>query len=353
MCFFQKIVMDERPETNQNIRNKYSPSTVLTLTDMTEHLSMSTICLRVGAFALVVIAVPLSHASTVWTGPEIKFTQSANSRSDTILAGKVVLTRGISDVLYNTAARESSARASSPADTEWAFGALSDFATLSYQSLESMRNGNLAGLILNIPMVMHLINEDIYLSVKFTAWGQHSRGGFAYTRSTPAVAVAPSVSITSPPDGAVFAAPASLDLTATASVGGGTVTNVEYFAGTNSLGLATVSPFKVTGSISIPGSYALAAVATAAGVSATSAVVNITIISPVPVSLTAAGIANGLFSFSYSANPGLSYIIQASSNLFDWAPVGTNVALSNPVLFSDTFTTNNSRYYRVGRLPNP
>jgi hypothetical protein len=295
----------------------------------------------------------LSQAATLWTGPNISFTQSPSARSDTILAGKVVLTRGSNQVLYNTAAGETAAGPASPADTEWAFGALSDFSSLTYQSLESMRNGNLASVILNRPMVVHLKNEDIYLSLEFTTWGQHFTGGFSYTRSTPAVAIAPSVSITSPSSGAVFAAPANIKLTSSATVSGGTVTNVQYFAGTNSLGQATVAPFSVTGSIVAAGSYALSAVATAAGVSATSAVVNITVIVPTPVSLGAPTISNGLFSFSYSANPGLSYVVQSSSDLFNWVSVSTNVASASPVFFSDGLVANPPRYYRVGHQAGP
>jgi archaellin len=150
-------------------------------------------------FVLVGNGLPLSHAATLWTGTNINFTESANSKSDVILAGKVVLTRGSNQVLYNTAAGETSAGASSPADTKWAFGTLTNFTKLSYQSLESIRiaaNGDLAGRILNQQMVMHLTNEDIYLSVRFTAWGQHGAGGFAYTRSTPVMSVQPTVSIT-------------------------------------------------------------------------------------------------------------------------------------------------------------
>src|SRR6516225_4493771 len=88
------------------------------------HLHVLASCLRAGLFILVADGLSLSQAATLWTGPNIKFTQSANSRSDVILAGKVVLTRSGSQVLYNTAAGERSAGASSPADTLWAFGSL-------------------------------------------------------------------------------------------------------------------------------------------------------------------------------------------------------------------------------------
>ncbi|MGA2658707.1 MAG: Ig-like domain-containing protein [Verrucomicrobiota bacterium] len=315
-------------------------------------LSVTAGCWRGAVFVLAAIALPLSHAATLWTGPTTDFTQSPTSPSDVILAGKVVLTRGSNDVLYNTAAGETSAGPSSPLDTEWAFGALADYSELSYQSLESMRNGDLAALLLNQAMVMHLINEDIYLSVEFTQWGQNKAGGFAYTRSTPAVSVPPpTVSIINPSPGATFAAPASVMLTAT--VTGGSVTNVEFFAGTNSLGQATGPPFSVTGSIAAPGAYALTAVATAGGVSGTSPVVNITVVAPLAVSLSAPSAGGGLFSFSYSANPGQSYVVQSSSNLVDWVPVVTNIASSTLVPFSEGLSAKASRYYRVGRLPNP
>jgi Bacterial Ig domain len=264
----------------------------------------------------------------------------------------VVLTRNGNQVLYNTAAGETSWGPSSPLDTEWAFGTLADYATLSYKSLESMRNGDLAALILNKPMVVHLIGEDIYLSLEFTDWGQHFAGGFAYTRSTPAVTISPpTVTLTSPPPGTTYAAPASVALTATAS--GGTVTNVEFFAGATLLGQATASPFSVTGSLPAPGAYALTAVATAAGVSGTSSIVNITVVAPVDVSLTAPSGGNGQFSFSYTANAGLSYVIQGSSNLVDWVALVTNTPSSSVASFSDAVTSRPLRYYRVGRVPNP
>ena len=317
----------------------------------TRYSSLTLSCLRAGVLLLLGIILPAGRAATLWTGPNTNFTQSAGAQADTVLAGKVVLKRGSRDGLFNTAAGESSPGSSSPADTEWAFGALTNYATLSYQSLESLRNGNLAGLIVNQPMVVHLKNENIYLSVKFTQWGQHGAGGFAYTRSTPAVVVTPTVSITKPAAGATFAAPASITLTATAT--GGTVTNVEFFAGTTSLGHVTTSPFTLTGSLASPASYSLKAVATAAGVSGTSAVVNITVVAPIAVTLTPPTTNGGLLAFNYTANPGLSYVVQRSSDLVNWVPIVTNVAAASPVSFSDGLTASPSRFYRVGRLPNP
>ncbi len=238
-------------------------------------LFLSTRCL-LGVFVMA-LAVTSGRAATIWTGPDITWTKSATTPKDVIIPGKVELTRGSRNWLYNVAAGESFPPGSqSPKDTQWAMGDISNFSTLNYKTFSSFRNGALDRVILGKPMVVHLVNEDIYFSIKFTVWA-HGGGTVAYTRSTPAVVVAPTVSIASPSEGAVFAAPASIQLTANASVSGGTVTNVEYFAGAISLGSGTAAPFAVTGSIPEPGLYALTAVATAGGLSATSAVVNITV----------------------------------------------------------------------------
>jgi plastocyanin len=59
------------------------------------------------------------------------------------------------------------------------------------------------------------------------------------------------------------------------------------------------------------------------------------------------------FQFSYTANTGLSYIVQESSDLMNWTTLGTNVAAESPVLFDDPNATNNTGFYRVGLLPGP
>ena len=309
--------------------------------------------LAIGALCVLISLSSPGH--TFWTGPDTTWTKSASTPSDTIIPGKVVLTRGINEVLYNTAAGETGANPNntSPADAGFAFGMLSNATSLSYQSLGSLRNGDLAARILNQPMVVWLTNEDIYFSIKFTVWGQFFSGTVSYTRSTAPAAQPPTVNISSPTNGMVFAAPASVNLKASATVSGGTVTNVSYFAGTTLLGRAGATPFAVTGSIPNSGSYLLTAVATAAGVSATSSVVNITVVSPVPVSLTSPHLANGLFSFSYGANPGLTYVVESSSNLLTWVPLATNVPASSPASFSSAVGGNANGYFRVNRQPNP
>jgi hypothetical protein len=315
--------------------------------------------MRILAVSYVVIAFSTAlpaWAATIWNGPNIGWAKSVATPSDPILPGVVVLTRGANEVMFNTVS-ELGPTTGSPADTEWGFGTLANALTLTYKTMDVLRAGanfDFQAVILNKQMVMHIKSQDIYMSIMFTNWGRFGSGTVGYVRSTaPGGGNPPTVTLTNPPSGAVFSAPASINLRATASVTGGTVTNVEYFAGTTSLGHATTSPFAVTGNLPNAGSYALKAVATASGLSATSSVVNITVVSPTPLTETPPVFNGGQFSFSFSANPGLRYVVQSSSNLVDWVSLVTNVAAGTSVPFSAGFATNPSSYYRVGLLPNP
>jgi hypothetical protein len=88
----------------------------------------------------------------------------------------------------------------------------------------------------------------------------------------------PTVVLTAPANGAKFAAPANLTISAGASDLYGAITNVAFYQGTNLLGNATSAPFTFTTANVFAGSYALTAVATDdSGAVATSSVVNVTV----------------------------------------------------------------------------
>jgi uncharacterized protein (DUF2141 family) len=88
----------------------------------------------------------------------------------------------------------------------------------------------------------------------------------------------PSVSLTSPANGATFSAPATITVSASASDTDGTVSKVDFFAGTTLIGTDTSSPYGITWSNVTAGSYALTAVATDnAGATTTSAARTITV----------------------------------------------------------------------------
>jgi hypothetical protein len=101
----------------------------------------------------------------------------------------------------------------------------------------------------------------------------------------------PAVTLTSPTQNASFTAPASIMMSASASDMDGTISKVEFFAGSTLVGSDTSSPYSVTWSDAPAGSYTLSAKAwDNSGASMISAGVNISIGSgnrPPTVSLTA------------------------------------------------------------------
>jgi uncharacterized repeat protein (TIGR01451 family) len=91
----------------------------------------------------------------------------------------------------------------------------------------------------------------------------------------------PVIVITNPVNGASFAAGADIVITANASDSDGTVTRVDFFAGATFLGAVASSPFTLTWSNIVSGSYSLTAKATDnEGATATSVPVNIVVVAP-------------------------------------------------------------------------
>jgi probable HAF family extracellular repeat protein len=94
------------------------------------------------------------------------------------------------------------------------------------------------------------------------------------------------VTITNPVNNAAFASPTNLALYADASDTYGIVTQVQFFAGTSLLGTATTSAYTTTWTNAPVGTWSLTAIASDdAGLSATSAVVNIAVTLPTPSSI--------------------------------------------------------------------
>ena len=144
---------------------------------------------------------------------------------------------------------------------------------------------------------------------------------FTMTLAGTGVLVPPTVSLTSPANGASFSAPASLTLTATASATDGTVTNVTFYKGTTLLGNATSAPFTFTTASFYGGSYALTAVATDNnGLSSTSSVVNVTVTAPtLTVQQSGSPLANGGSATSFGAvnlgaNAGSTFTVTNTGN---------------------------------------
>lgn len=90
-------------------------------------------------------------------------------------------------------------------------------------------------------------------------------------------------------------------------------------------------------------------VSNAAG-SVISAPATLTVLSIVvtPPTITSPALDSSGFSFQFSVPQGLTYVVLASSDLVTWAPIATNFALANTVLFTDPTASNfPSRFYRI------
>lgn len=191
-------------------------------------------------------------------------------------------------------------------------------------------------------------------------------GSFAYrctihlqngTVIVQAANVPPTVSLTAPTNGAIFAAPWTGVIQTTASDSDGTVAKVDFFAGANKLGTVSSPPASFSFGVTnlAAGNYTLTAVATDnLGATTTSAGIGIQVLTPAPIVLSSPQrISSTGFQFHYTATPGLGYVVQRSGSLPSFIPINTNLAASSPVTFLDNNATEPVNFYSVTLLPNP
>jgi hypothetical protein len=95
---------------------------------------------------------------------------------------------------------------------------------------------------------------------------------------TPPPPSAPTVSLTAPANGSSFTAPATIAMSASASTSSGSITQVQFYAGSTLVATDTTSPYSATWSGVAAGTYSLTARATnSAGLSTTSSAVSVTV----------------------------------------------------------------------------
>jgi hypothetical protein len=146
------------------------------------------------------VTMPM-RATQVWTGPSTNFAMQAGAdwtvptNQDRITAD-VWLTRATSKGLFNAASETGYTMDLSPTNTEWSYGELTNYASLTYTNWENWNGKNPPSMV-GQDAVVHLISDDIYLSLQFTSWGGFG-GGFSYTRSTALPPPPPAVTLLNP-----------------------------------------------------------------------------------------------------------------------------------------------------------
>jgi RHS repeat-associated protein len=190
-------------------------------------------------------------------------------------------------------------------------------------------------------------------SYALTAKGTATKGASTQTStsyvSNITVNANPTVSITSPANGAVFASPANITINATASDSDGTISKVEFFEGATLLGTSTTSPYSVSLTNVAAGSHTYTAKATDnRGGATTSSAISVSVDVSPTVSITTPA-NNSVFTapanFTLTASAGDSDGSISKVDFFDGATlVGTataapySVSLSNVAAGSHSYT---------------
>lgn len=152
-------------------------------------------------FATAAQAVPV-----IWDGPRITFVKEGDTdpeawmlpENQDRITDNVWITRGHIRGLFNAAVEDfpiSNFASTGPAGTEWAVGTTDQgIETLDFMTWRDAAGGLGSGQIPEIQgtdFVVHLIEDDIYLDLRFLdepdGWGvgSFSGGSFGYTRTTP------------------------------------------------------------------------------------------------------------------------------------------------------------------------
>ena len=128
-------------------------------------------------------------SATIWTGSKLTFSKAdgadhTQSASQDRLTSNVWITRASGGgQIFNIVKENAANQGTSPVGTAWAIGNINDIDNLTFRSFRPAVGK--PKQVVGKNLVMHLIDDNIYLSVKFTSWSQNKRGGFAYERSQP------------------------------------------------------------------------------------------------------------------------------------------------------------------------
>ena len=127
-------------------------------------------------------------SSTIWKGTSITFSKSDGadhnqaSNQDRLTSNVWITRANDGGQIFNIVKESAANKNSSPAGTTWSIGSINEINSLSFTNFRAAvgKPKDVVGKNL----VMHLVDDNIYLSIKFTSWSDGQKGGFAYSRST-------------------------------------------------------------------------------------------------------------------------------------------------------------------------
>lgn len=98
------------------------------------------------------------------------------------ISDNVWITRGNDGgQIYNAKTENNSDKQASPAGTRWAVGTADNKDNLTFAAFREAVGKPKE--VVGKNLVMHLVADDVYIDVKFTAWSADKGGSFAYDRT--------------------------------------------------------------------------------------------------------------------------------------------------------------------------
>ncbi len=146
---------------------------------------------NVSCLLVLLLCTKVLHAQIIWNGPKITFSKAnnadwTNAINQDRITDDVWISRKENQGIFNVAEENVYTTNVSPTGTKWSFGTTDNIGTLTFESWQEAVREDPPSMV-NKNMVMWIVNEGIYIDVKFTFWqGNNIGGGFSYERSTEA-----------------------------------------------------------------------------------------------------------------------------------------------------------------------
>lgn len=220
--------------------------------------------------------------------------------------------------------------------------------------VEFLRDGVVVGTVTTPPYTLQLsgLTEGRYTLTARAVDNQGAEAVSALARIV-VVDVPPTVALSSPADGATFAAPAQIELQAEVTNPGGQALNrVEFLQNGNLIGQATMPPYRVTLSSVAAGAYTFAARVVYAGgktVTSTAVAVTVTGVTQPPLLSEATALPPGgpMQEFQFTARnlTGGTYQVEATTDFKTWSVVANGTITGATQVFRVPRATGSNRQF--------